>query len=139
MKRLPLACLVALALSACLSDRARQRGRDRDDDGYMNVELGGLDCDDSDPAVYPGAPERCGNGVDDNCDGYVDDRGEGELAFYADVDGDGFPSSSQQVACEPPHPADCRDCPLRVPAAAQRSADLRHPRIRSRETPRVAW
>ncbi len=27
------------------------------------------DCDETDPAVHPGAPEVCGNGVDDDCDG----------------------------------------------------------------------
>lgn len=31
------------------------------------------DCDDADPAVHPDAPEICGNGRDDNCDGVVDD------------------------------------------------------------------
>jgi hypothetical protein len=31
------------------------------------------DCDDSDPSVYPGARERK-NGVDDDCDGLVDDE-----------------------------------------------------------------
>lgn len=30
------------------------------------------DCDDQDEDVFPGAPERC-NGLDDDCDGRVDD------------------------------------------------------------------
>jgi hypothetical protein len=36
---------------------------DRDGDGF----LVGVDCDDFDPFVYPGAPERC-DGVDTDCD-----------------------------------------------------------------------
>ena len=30
------------------------------------------DCDDSDVTVYPGAPTKCGDGKDNNCDGYKD-------------------------------------------------------------------
>ncbi|MBK9320916.1 MAG: hypothetical protein IPM91_20400 [Bacteroidetes bacterium] len=46
------------------------------------------DCDDNEPAVYPGAPEVC-NGVDDDCNGLTDD-GLTFLDYYVDFDGDGF-------------------------------------------------
>jgi hypothetical protein len=48
--------------------------RDRDGDGYADALCGGSDCDDLDPLRNPGAPERC-NGLDDNCDGVVDENG----------------------------------------------------------------
>ena len=32
------------------------------------------DCDDSNASVHPGAPEICGNGVDDNCNGVADEN-----------------------------------------------------------------
>ncbi len=43
------------------------------------------DCDDADPAVNPGAVEDDGNGIDDDCDGFVD-----EGTDPSDDDGDGF-------------------------------------------------
>ena len=45
---------------------------DLDGDGYLDEAYGGADCDDTDPAVNPGAPEVCDNGVDDDCDGLAD-------------------------------------------------------------------
>ena len=46
---------------------------DSDGDGYLHDAcVGGADCDDTDPAVNPGADEVCDNGIDDDCDGLVD-------------------------------------------------------------------
>ncbi len=43
---------------------------DADGDGATSCDG---DCDDGNDAVYPGAPEACGYGVDDDCDGVVDE------------------------------------------------------------------
>ena len=42
-----------------------------------------IDCDDTDPLVYPGAPEIPADGVDQDCDGF-------DGAVSSDTDGDGF-------------------------------------------------
>ncbi len=57
------------------------------------------DCNDTDPRTRPGADERC-NGIDDDCDGNVD---EGILfAGYADRDNDGSGDVSKPVEdCSP--------------------------------------
>ncbi|NUN13574.1 MAG: putative metal-binding motif-containing protein [Myxococcales bacterium] len=48
------------------------------------------DCDDQDADVGPGGEESC-NGLDDDCDGEVDEMGaKGCLLWYADQDVDGF-------------------------------------------------
>ena len=44
---------------------------DADNDGHSSIASGGDDCDDSDPAVHPGALELC-NGTDDDCDAVID-------------------------------------------------------------------
>ncbi len=40
------------------------------------------DCDDGNAAVHPGAPEICGNHVDDDCNGVVDENCPGETPGY---------------------------------------------------------
>ena len=71
---------------------------DVDGDGYGDVgtaiqtctELSGHvlisgDCDDENGTVYPGAPEEC-DGIDNNCNGELDETGS--LLWYADADND---------------------------------------------------
>ncbi|MSP23602.1 MAG: hypothetical protein EXR75_00250 [Myxococcales bacterium] len=43
-------------------------GFDADGDGFDE----GADCDDEDARVFPGAGEQCKDGVDNDCDGYLD-------------------------------------------------------------------
>lgn len=55
---------------------------DRDGDGEGPAAMGcGGDCDDSNPAVRPGVPERC-NAVDDDCDGAIDEDATGDEVSY---------------------------------------------------------
>jgi hypothetical protein len=61
------------------------------------------DCDDLDAAVYPGADEDWCNGVDDDCDGEVDewDTAEAPAVWYQDLDGDGYGNSAVTVDLHP--------------------------------------
>ncbi len=70
---------------------------DEDGDGTCATD----DCDDTDPRIFPGVPERC-DGVDQDCDGLIDE----ELptrTFYEDIDGDGYGDDTTSVeACARP-------------------------------------
>ncbi len=46
---------------------------DADNDGHTISSCGGSDCNDNDNQVYPGHAEVLGNGIDDNCNGQVDE------------------------------------------------------------------
>jgi hypothetical protein len=88
----------------------------------------GGDCDDADPAIHPLASELC-NGLDDDCDGAID-QGLGDLeVWYADADGDGFGGDIVE-ACEQPPGAveeggDCDDGDAAVnPAALEVCNDI---------------
>ena len=91
------------------------------------------DCDDADPAVNPGADERCATeGVDDDCDGDVDeDSATDAPTWYTDVDADGFGDpDSGTVTCTQPgdgvaDDTDCDDTDAQVnPGADERCATV---------------
>jgi len=69
---------------------------DADGDGHPST----TDCDDTDPEVHPGQTEAC-NGIDDNCDGVID---EGfTTLYYPDQDGDLYGDASAPVqSCDAP-------------------------------------
>jgi len=91
--------------------------RDADIDGFGDPELpfeacvvpigfvgDATDCDDSDAAINPEGIEVC-SGVDEDCDGLVDDADADTPLpiWYHDSDGDGYGGSSRSVeSCEPP-------------------------------------
>lgn len=58
------------------------------------------DCDDAEPTTNPGAADLCQDGIDNDCDGVVDE--DAENLWYADLDGDGFGDPAQTVlSCDP--------------------------------------
>ncbi len=69
-------------------------------DPFTGYVLPDADCDDADAAVNPMASEVC-NGIDDDCDGSIDD-GADLSTYYWDGDMDGFGNASISAdACEP--------------------------------------
>jgi hypothetical protein len=96
---------------------------DEDGDGYTPTEG---DCDEGNIEVNPGATEIC-DGIDNNCDGTVDDGVQS--TWYADDDGDGFGDpGSTVVSCEAPagyvqNGTDCDDTQLAVYPGATELCD----------------
>ena len=80
-------------------------------DGHYAARAG--DCDDRDATTYPGAPERCGDGVDNDCDGLSDSvdpdpdpATAGSWARDRDGDGWGNPATLLRACARPPADAD---------------------------------
>ncbi len=113
LRFLPLMLLAIACDPIAKTDDTAEAARsvDADGDGYDR----GVDCDDQDARIHPGADEVC-NGIDDDCDGFVDDEDPnlvGDETYHVDADGDGFgdPGSALE-ACSPPegHVLDASDC-----------------------------
>jgi hypothetical protein len=95
---------------------------DLDGDGHVADE----DCDDADAAAAPGLEEIC-DGVDNDCDGEIDEEASDALVWYADADGDGYGDSAlPQDACEAPggYVGDGTDCDDANPAVNPGAAEV---------------
>lgn len=83
----------------------------------------GGDCDDADSNVFPGAVEIC-NGVDEDCNGSVDDGAVDAGSWYIDGDGDLYGDASSAVqSCTAPAgyigtAGDCDDTDANISPAA---------------------
>ncbi len=109
--------LIGLAILATLAvDVQAAKPVDLDGDGYNDRQ----DCNDNDKTIYPGAPEICGDGIDQNCDGVPDEPAScGGGTTCTDNDGDGF--AIEGGSCGE---IDCNDSdPLAYPNAPEICGD----------------
>lgn len=95
-------CVVTASASVTVNENVTYY-QDSDGDGYGNPAVSQVsctgapagyaanntDCSDNNANVHPGAVEICGNGIDDNCDGQIDE-GCTLFTFYRDQDGDTY-------------------------------------------------
>ena len=85
---------------------------DQDGDGSTLCDAT-PDCNDDNDSIYPGGTEVCDLiGVDEHCDGEVNEVGADEAVLYPDADGDGYgsPSGAGLFCSAPVHVDNADDC-----------------------------
>ena len=116
-----------LVLSAACNGRGGDAGTDLPDYVPADVDQDGFatdtDCNDANAGVFPGAAETC-NGLDDDCNGTIDD--DLIRTFYRDADGDTYGDIDETAsACAQPsgYVANADDCddtnPLAQPGGVE--------------------
>ncbi|MCB9763854.1 MAG: hypothetical protein H6739_29055 [Alphaproteobacteria bacterium] len=89
----PKLMLALLLMSACSNKDETDSVPTDDSAGPADVDGDGFtveeDCDDEDAAVFPGAAEAC-DGLDQDCDGVVDEDATDAATWYGDGDADGY-------------------------------------------------
>ncbi len=85
--------LCALLLSCATSSKPGDDGRDGDGDGWSAPE----DCEDGSTAIHPEADEVC-DGLDNDCDGEVDEDPVDGVVGWPDADGDGYGAEGEELA-----------------------------------------
>ena len=96
IRNLFLALTVALSFAAtgCEPEPMAPVFADLDSDGYDEAE----DCDDTNASIYPGAPEVCGDGVDNSCSGEADAGCIDLLSHVATVPGASVEAVTEAIA-----------------------------------------
>jgi len=116
-----------IAVWGCRSEEKLQEDTvvtdlDVDGDGYIASE----DCDDNNPEINSNAIEIC-DGLDNNCDGNIDENVM--TTFYVDADGDGFGDSENSAeACSDPEgyvltANDCNDQNAEIYPGSEKQCD----------------